>query len=164
MKRLLVSIAAALAAVATPVAAHRGHSSLSVVLIEPDTGRVTVYHRMAAHDVEPALVSIAPESQPSLDDPDTLRALEAYAGKAFTLSQEGARIALAHSGTRLAGDEVELIYSGRLKPPAKAVTVDSNLFEETHADQENQVNVRRAKVTKTAVFRPGQAAQTLSFD
>jgi hypothetical protein len=42
--------------------------------------------------------------------------------------------------------------------------VDSNLFEETHPDQENQVNVRRAKVTRTAVFRPGQAAQTISFD
>jgi hypothetical protein len=59
---------------------------------------------------------------------------------------------------------VELVYSTRLRPPAKTLSVDSNLFEETHSDQENQVNVRRAKVTKTAVFRVGQGPQTISFD
>jgi hypothetical protein len=154
----------ALAALASPAAAHRGHASLSVVLIEADSGRVSIYHRMAAHDVEPALITIAPDHQPSLDDPDTLKALETYGARAFVLEADGVRAPLTHTSTRLAGDQVELVYSTRIKPPAKSVTVDSNLFEETHADQENQVNVRRAKVTKTAVFRSGQGPQQISFD
>lgn len=162
--RLLLASVLAAAAVGAPSWAHRGHSSLSVVLIEPDTGRVSIYHRMAAHDVEPALVAIAPKTQPSLDDPDTLKALEAYGARAFVLEAGGVRAPLTHTTTRLAGDGVELVYTARIRPPAQSVTVDSNLFEETHPDQENQVNVRRAKVTKTAVFRPGDRPQTVSFD
>jgi len=162
MKRL-IPILTALAAAASPAAAHRGHASLSVVVIDPATGAVTVTHRMAAHDVEPALVDIAPRAQPSLDDPDALAALVAHAGRAFVLADEGGRVALTHTATDLAGDDVRLVYTGRMKPPARAVMVDSNLFEETHADQENQVNVRRAKVTRTVVFRPGQAPERVVF-
>ena len=162
--RALLTAALLLAAAAGPALAHRGRSSLSVVEIDAASGAVTVTHRMAAHDVEPALLDIAPDAQPSVDDPDALAALEAYVGQAFVLVEDGRRAALTHVRTELAGDDVRLVYAARLRPPARTVTVDSNLFEETHPDQENQVNVRRAKVTRTAVFRPGQAAQTISFD
>jgi hypothetical protein len=89
MRRSVIPVAlGAVLALGSPALAHRGHSSLSVVLIEPDSGRVSVYHRMAAHDVEPALVAIAPSHQPSLDEPDTLKALEAYGARAFVLSTQ----------------------------------------------------------------------------
>jgi hypothetical protein len=88
----------------------------------------------------------------------------AYAGRAFSLSDDTGRITLTHKETDLAGDDVRLIYTGRVNLPAKSLMVDSNLFEESHPEQENQVNVRRAKVTKTAVFRPGAEPQRISFD
>jgi hypothetical protein len=162
--RRALLLATALALLAAPAPAHRGRSTLSVVVIDAATGQVTVTHRMAAHDVEPALVDIAPRAQPSLDDPDALAALIRYAGRAFMLSDASGRVALTHKATDLAGDDVRLTYVGRVKLPATAVTVDSNLFQESHADQENQVNVRRAKRTLTALFRPGSEPRRLSFD
>jgi hypothetical protein len=164
VRRLLAVAAAALLALPGMAAAHRGHASLSVVEIDAATGAVTITHRMAAHDVEPALAVIAPDAQQSLDDADALKALEVYAGRVFRLwDAEGRAVTLQHKATRLAGDSVELVYVTRLPPPAQAVTVDSGLLEEAHADQENQVNVRRSKVTRTVLFRVGDAPQQVVF-
>ena len=157
----LLTLVAAL--LASPAAAHRGHSSLSVVEIDA-AGAVTVTHRMAAHDVEPALIDLAPDAQPSVDDPDALAALVAHAGAAFRLWDERGPVRLAHAATELAGDDVRLTYTGRLAGPGRALQVDSDLLEAAHADQENQVNVRRAKVTRTVLFRPGGPPQPVEFD
>lgn len=164
MRRLALLALMTAFGLAGPAWAHRGNATLSVVEIDAATGAVTVTHRAAAHDVEPALVNIAPDAQPSVDDPEALAALVAYANQAFGLWDGGKRVALTHVRTELAGDDVRLVYAGRLSPAARSVTVDSNLFEETHADQENQVNVRRGRITRTAVFRPGQPAASLPLD
>jgi Cu/Ag efflux protein CusF len=165
VRGLLAVALAALLAVPGAAAAHRGHASLSVVEIDAATGAVTITHHAAAHDVEPALAEIAPDAQQSLDDADALKALEAYAGRVFRLwDAEGKPVALVHKRTRLGGDEVEMVYTAKLPSPAAVVSVDSGLFEEAHADQENQVNVRRNKVTKTVVFRLGDGPQRVSFD
>jgi hypothetical protein len=164
VRRLLAVAAAALLALPGMAAAHRGHASLSVVEIDAATGAVTITHRMAAHDVEPALAVIAPDAQQSLDDADALKALEVYAGRVFRLwDAEGRAVTLQHRRTNLAGDSVELVYAAQLPAPAQAVTVDSGLLEEAHADQENQVNVRRSKVTRTVLFRVGDAPQQVVF-
>jgi hypothetical protein len=164
--KLIAGLAAAALLLAPgAAAAHRGHASLSVVVIDAASGAVTITHRMAAHDVEPALPVIAPDVQQSLDDPAAVAALEAYAGRAFQVwDADGKPVALQHQGTKVAGDHVELVYVARLAAPARTVSVDSNLFEEAHDDQENQVNVRRGKVTRTAVFRLGDGSQRISFD
>lgn len=164
-RRLALGAAVAVLALPGAAAAHRGHASLSVVEIDAATGAVTVTHRMAAHDVEPALAGIAPDAQQSLDDAVAVAALEAYAGRVFQLwDAEGRPVAVVHQRTELAGDGVVLIYRAQLPASAKSVKVDSGLFEEAYADQENQVNVRRSRVTKTAVFRPGDGPQEFRFD
>ena len=164
MRRWLAAVGACLA-LAGPAAAHRGHASLSVVEIDALTGAVTITHLLTAHDLEPALAVIAPRAQPSVDDEDAVAALVAYAGRAFRLGDASGRpVALKHVRTDLAGDSVTLVYSARLPAGTKAVTVDSNLLEETYPDQENQVNVRWKKVTRTAVFHPGEGAQRISFE
>lgn len=150
---------------AGPASAHRGHALLSVVEIDAASGQLRVVHRMAAHDIEPALWVIAPKSQASLDDADALAALLAYLGRRFTLTDaQGRRIALTLTASELQGDDVRFVYSGRLAPPAKAVEVESAIFSDIYPDQENQVNVRRAKVTLTALFTPEEAdAQMIRF-
>lgn len=160
-----MALVAALA-LAGPAAAHRGHSALTVVEIDAATGAVTVTHRAAAHDVEPALQVLAPNAQQSLDDPDAVKALEAHGARAFTLRDaEGRAVELTHSKTELAGDNVTLVYAGRMAPAAtRAVTVDCDLLEAAHADQENLVNVRRAGVTKSAEFHLGQGPQKITFE
>lgn len=163
MRRALLS-AALIAALATPVMAHRGHAGLTVVEIDPASGVVSVVHRFSAHDVEPALVSIAPGSQPSLDDPRAVAELETHLRQRFRLDIDGAAIPVAHAGTDLAGDNIRVEYRGETSDRSIAtVTIDLDFFPGVHDDQEQQVNVRINGVTRTVVFRPGSAAQTIAF-
>lgn len=163
MKRALLA-AALIAGLATPVLAHRGHAGLTVIEIDPASGAVSVIHRFSAHDVEPALVSIAPEAQPSLDDPRAVAELETHLRKRFRLDIDGAAIPVTHAATDLAGDNIRVEFAGETTDRSiAAVTVDLDFFPGVHDDQEQQVNVRINGVTRTVVFRPGSAAQTVTF-
>lgn len=163
MKRPLLAVAL-IAGLATPVLAHRGHAGLTVIEIDPASGAVSVVHRFSAHDVEPALVSIAPEAQPSLDDPRAVAELETHLRQRFRLDIDGAAIPVTHAATDLAGDNVRVAYAGETTDRSiAAVTVDLDFFPGVHDDQEQQVNVRINGVTRTVVFRPGSAAQTVTF-
>lgn len=157
--RRLIALAAVTLLAAGPVAAHRGHATLSVVEIDAKSGAVSVVHRMSAHDVEPVLANIAPDAQPSLDDPDAVKALVTYVGRSFRI----AGVPLAYSGQTLAGDTVVLRYTGRLQGKPKMLAISGGMFGETHADHATQVNVRRAGITRSLQFRPGDAAQTLAL-
>ncbi len=164
MRAALSAALAAAALLASPVAAHRGHSSLSVVEVDPATGVLTVTHRIAAHDAEPVLVRLAPDAQPSLDDPDALAALRRHGGEAFRVwTADGALVPLIFQRESLDGDDLRFVYRGRLPIPARALRVDSDLFVEAHDDQENQVNVRQGGVTRTLVFHAGTAPQDVTF-
>lgn len=155
MRLAVAAVAMMLAAV--PAAAHRGHATLSVVEIDAKSGAVTVTHRMAAHDVEPALVDIAPDAQPSLDDPDAVKALAAYVGRSFRI----AGVPLMLVGESLAGDQVVLRYMGRLKGRPASLMIAGAMFGETHPDHTTQVNVRRAGETRTLHFSASDPAKPL---
>lgn len=156
--------AALIAALATPAMAHRGHAGLTVIEIDPASGAVSVTHRFAAHDVEPALPSIAPEAQPSLDDPRAVADLEAHLGARFRVSIDGTDVPVIHAGTDLAADNIRVDFAGETADrDIQAVTVDLDFFPGVHDDQEQQVNVRVDGVTRTVVFRPGSEAQTVTF-
>ncbi|MBB6228889.1 hypothetical protein FHS79_003082 [Polymorphobacter multimanifer] len=154
--RLLVAAAAALLAI-SPAAAHRGHASLSVVWIA-DNGNVTVTHRFSAHDLEPALVAIAPEAQPSLDDPEALAALTAYVGRRFQL--QGAALKL--QSRTLAGDDVTFVFAGKM-PRRPQVTVRASFFGETHPGHSAQVNIRQNGITRSLWFKPSDGPQSVTF-
>ena len=163
MKRALLA-AVLIAGLAGPALAHRGHAGLTVIEIDPASGAVSVVHRFAAHDVEPALVSIAPEAQPSLDDPRALSDLETHLRQRFRLDIDGAAIPVTHVATDLAGDNVRVAFAGETTDrDITAVTIDLDFFPGVHDDQEQQVNVRINGVTRTVVFRPGSQAQTVTF-
>ncbi|HZW15298.1 MAG TPA: DUF6702 family protein [Brevundimonas sp.] len=164
MFRRTLLTAALIAALATPAMAHRGHAGLTVVEIDPISGAVSVTHRFAAHDVEPALPTIAPEAQPSLDDPRAVADLESHLGARFRVAVDGADVPVRHAGTDLAGDNIRVDFAGETTDrDIDAVTVDLDFFPGVHDDQEQQVNVRIGGVTRTVVFRPGSTAQTVTF-
>jgi hypothetical protein len=152
-------LAALLLAIAAPAAAHRGHSGLAVVEIDARSGAISVTHILQAHDIEPALVDIAPDVQPSLDDADAVQALVAYVGRHFRI----AGVTLAPAGQRLTGDKVELRYVGRLKGRPPQLLISAGLFGETYDDHSTQVNVRRAGITRTLLFAPADPAKALAL-
>ncbi|MDZ4113510.1 MAG: DUF6702 family protein [Brevundimonas sp.] len=164
MLKRIVLTAALVAGLASPALAHRGHGGLTVIEIDPSSGAVSVSHRFAAHDVEPALPSIAPEAQPSLDDPRAVADLEAHLGARFRVAVDGAPVTVSHADTVLTGDNVRVNFAGETADrEIAAVTVDLDFFPGVHDDQEQQVNVRINGVTRTVVFRPGSEAQTVTF-
>ena len=164
MLKRIVLTAALVAGMASPALAHRGHGGLTVIEIDPGSGAVSVSHRFAAHDVEPALPSIAPEAQPSLDDPRAVADLEAHLGARFRMAIDGAAVPVRRTETVLAGDNIRVDFAGETADRAvEAVTVDLDFFPGVHDDQEQQVNVRLNGVTRTVIFRPGSKAQTVDF-
>jgi hypothetical protein len=144
-----------------PARAHRGHDALSVIVLEPD-GRVRVSHRLEASDLEPALLSIAPEAQPSLDDPDAVAAVIAYLARRFQLTIDDRPVVLVAAGTQLEGAIVQFDFVGRTRGSPKQLTIASQLLTDIHPRQVNQVNVRRGKAVQTLTFRQG-GSQTVTI-
>jgi hypothetical protein len=137
------------------VAAHRGHASLAVVAVPVKGDVITITHRMTAHDVEPALVAIAPDAQPSLDDAEALAAFTRYVAQNCRI----AGVPLALTSQALDGDDVRLVYTGRLKRGTKALDIACALFGETWRGHHVQVNVQSGGITRTLHFRPGTGPQ-----
>lgn len=144
--------------------AHRGHDTLSVVEIDAASGAVTVTHHFTAHDVEPVLPAIAPDASPSVDDPAAMAALQAYVLRRFTLADADGPVTLRFVDAILSGNDVRLVYQGQLPPPARQLTASAQLFTEYYPGAENQVNLRRAGVTRTLRFRDSAQAQEIVFD
>lgn len=145
---------------AVPASAHRGHDALSTVVIEAD-GSILVTYRLEASDIKPALASIAPAAQSSLDDPEAIVARVAYLGKRFTLSGDNRPIPLVPAGSQLGGSIVQFNFAGRSKPLPKRVAVTSHILTDIHPAQINQVNIRRGKTVQTLTFRHG-GSQTVT--
>jgi hypothetical protein len=146
--------------VMAPAGAHRGHDALSSIVIEKD-GRVRVSHRLETSDLEPALSIIAPDAQPSLDDPEAVAAIIAYLGTHFALRLDNRPVTLVAAGSDLRGAVVQFDFIGKTSGAPKMLTVTSQLLTDVHPAQVNQVNVRHGKVVQTLTFRRG-GSQTVA--
>jgi hypothetical protein len=155
--RLVLGALLALAAVA-PAAAHRGHDAMSVMTLGAD-GALTVSHRFEAHDLEPALASIAPDAQPSLDDPEAIAALKAYLQHRFAVNAGGKPVPLAFSAIEVGVRQVRVDYAGRVKGKPKALEVQSTILRDVYPKQVNQVVVRAGKIVRTLRFAGSEAYQ-----
>jgi hypothetical protein len=160
MTRLKSVLAMALLA-ASPAGAHRGHDALSSVVFEKD-GRVRVSHRLETSDLEPALAIIAPDVQPSLDDPEAVAAIIAYLGNRFALGIDNRPLALVAAGSDLGGAVVQFDFIGKTSGSPRQLTVTSQILTDVHPAQVNQVNVRTGQTVRTLTFRQG-GSQTLSL-
>jgi hypothetical protein len=125
---------------------------LTVVEIDDARGEVIATHHFAAHDIEPLLPRLAPDVEPSLDDPAAQDALTAHLMRHFVLSTDAGDIALALDALRLHGDDVRAIYRGRFPGAATAIDVRSTLGADLTAGSSHQINVRRLGITRTLVF------------
>ena len=142
------------AAALSPAAAHRGHDALTVVTVAAN-GALTVSHRFEASDIEPALAEIAPTAQPSLDDPEAVKALVAYLQRHFTVSSERGPIVLSPQKTELGASEVRISFTGDAGRAVRRLTLRSDLLGGVYPGQVNQVNIRAGTTTRTVVLAAG---------
>lgn len=154
--RRLIATALALAAVAAPAGAHRGHDAMSVVTLAGE-GQVTVSHRFEAHDLEPALAEIAPQAQASLDDPAAIEELKLYLLAHFKVSADGAPVSLAVSNVEIGVRDVRVDYTGTLPGNPRALELSSTILRDIYPRQVNQVVVRRGQDVQTLRFAGDEA-------
>lgn len=167
MRRAVALLAAVgLVLAPLPAAAHRGHGALSVVDIDVRSGEVRVSHRVPTHDAEPALALIAPDAQASLDDPEAVEALKLYMDKRFVLAVADLPVALTLKDMTLGANEVRFEYAGRIAPDQTRaeVAVIAAMFADVYPDEVNQVNVRRAGVTRSLIFSGVEAENSQTLD
>jgi hypothetical protein len=148
-------------ALSLPAQAHRGHDAISVVRITADH-RVTVSHRFEVSDIEPALGDIAPGVQPSLDDPEAVKALSAYLASHFVLATEAGPVRLLPGAIDLGAAEARFSFAGRLPPKARRLTVRSDVLAGVYPGQMNQVNVILRGTTRTFAMSAGEV-QTVNL-
>ncbi len=129
----------------------------SLVVVTLADGKVTVSHRFEAHDIEPALSSIGPDAQASLDDPDAVRALVAYLGRRFVLADAKGAVALTPGKVDIDAQEVRVAFTGKVQPGTKVLTVRSSVLRDVYPRQTNQVEVRRGRTVRTLVVSDGAA-------
>lgn len=152
---------AVLCLLAAPAEAHRGHDALTTVTIDAKGG-IIVAHEFEAHDIEPALSQIAPDAQPSLDDPEAVAALVSYLARRFTIADQKGAIALKPIRQEIGAERVSVSFAGRLRASPKTLVVSSCILLDVYPRQINQVNVRKGKIVRTLTFT-GSAPQTVSL-
>jgi hypothetical protein len=157
----LITLAVCLAA-AGAVQAHRGRSSLTVVEVNAATGALVATHHFAAHDVEPALTLLAPDAQPSLDDPDAMTAFLDHVRNGFRVNGQ----VLTFKAQRLKGDDVELEFTGKTAAPVRRLDIFADILPQIQPDEpsESQVNVRVGSATRTLIFIGEPTVQSVSFE
>jgi len=160
LRRFLLAAAGASAAL-SPAAAHRGHDALTVVTVASD-GALIVSHRFETSDIEPALARIAPDAQPSLDDPEAVAALVAYLQRHFTVSSERGPIALTPGKSDLGASEVRISFTGTAGRPFRRLTLSGDMLGDIYPGQVNQVNVRAGATTRTVALSAGDV-QTIAI-
>lgn len=157
MKPALLRLAAALvvpatlAALPVPVAAHRGHDAMSFVRVG-EGGALSVSHRFETHDIEPALAEIAPEAQPSLDDPEAVVALKAYVQRRFAVTADGRGVELHITGAEIGASEVRIELAGTLPKGAKSLGIGCTILRDVYPGQVDQVVVDTGKAVRTLRF------------
>ncbi len=112
-------------------------------------GTLTVSHRFEAHDLEPALASIAPDAQASLDDPEAVAALKAYLARRFAIEAGGSPVPLSFRNLEIGAQQVRLDYSGQVKGKPKVLSIRSSILRDVYPHQVNQVMVRVAGTVRT---------------
>jgi hypothetical protein len=131
---------------ALSVHAHRGHHGLSHLLIAKD-GRLRLTHYFSAQDIEPELVTLSPNSQPSLDDLDSMQSLIKHLETGLLINNQGLKLV----DKELVDDRALFILEGKLRVGTSSLKLDLNLFP--YSDHFHSLNMTIENGGKKRGFR-----------
>ena len=142
--------------------AHRGHQTLSLVDVDA-RGEVRITHTLTAHNTEPELARLAPAANPSVDDPDALKALLDHLAGGFTVNGSKADLLSYYLGS----DTLTFVYRARIALAGKGLpqrfTIDYKLFAGSYSAPVGLVQVRYRGATKSLQCVPGAAPLSVDF-
>jgi hypothetical protein len=149
-------------ALSSAALAHRMNSAMSLIEINPSSGKIEVTHTLFAHDLE-GVLGAGSVSMNWFETAQGEAAIRTYCERKFVLnSQNGRPISLIFVGVELSGGQVNVYFEGR-QPRGRTFTVDADFLQEVSDSQVNRVNLRAHGQTVSAVFRAGEAAKSLAI-
>ena len=146
------------------IAAHRGHQGVCLVVIDEKTRDVRIAHVFSAHDLEPELVTIAPQAQPSVDDPDALKALIDHMATRFSVNRQSSK----PLGHEFEADQLRFTYGLKLKSVRGPIKIAYDLFPYSTRHVTTRITIRFVPikgppVVKSLTFQPGDSPKSVVF-
>ena len=161
MRLLWLAILALLTA--SPALAHQQKVTISSVERNLRSGTIEVVHRIPLHDAEHALRQMGIRGPDIVYDIENRRAFARYVAERFSLSVNGARLALTLIGSEIEGGHLIVYQEGRAPARGSELVVHSQLLSEIWARQINRVNVGSGASINTLVFRANDGPKSVSL-
>jgi hypothetical protein len=166
LRRWLVCLALMLAPLGAGTAlAHQQKFTITTIAHNPRTGMIEIMHQVPVHDAEHSLV-VQRTGNPNIHTPDIIGSEESreafarYVTRRFLFQLNGAIITPDYVGSEISGGSL-WVYQ---ETPAPAegdirVRVNSQIFTDVWARQENRVNLGRGTSVTTFIFHSGDTPQ-----
>lgn len=168
LRRLLLLLALVLAPLgaSTSAGAHQQKIAITTVAHNPRTGMIEIMHQVPVHDAEHALV-VQRTGNANIHTPDIIgsddsrEAFARYVTRRFLLMVNGEIVSPEYVGAEIVRGSL-WVYQ---EAPAPAegdilVQVNSQIFTDIWARQENRVNLGGGTNVTTFIFRGGDASQS----
>lgn len=167
MQRWLAALALLLAPVwGSTALAHQQKFTITTIAHNPRTGMIEIMHQVPVHDAEHSLV-VQRTGNPNTHSPDIIGSEESreafarYVTRRFLFQLGDAIITPDYVGSEITGgslwvyQEVAAPAEGELR-----LRVNSQIFTDVWARQENRVNLGGGTNVSTFIFHGGDAPQT----
>jgi hypothetical protein len=143
-------------------AAHQQKITISSVALNPRTGMIEIVHQVPVHDAEHALRFQGARDADIIGSDASREAFARYVMRRFLLAVDGAIVSPDYVGSEIEGGSLWVYQETPAPTPATGaaqVRVNSQIFTEVWARQENRVNIGGGTTVTTFVFTAGDEAQ-----
>lgn len=160
MLRRLAALLAALL-LAAPLMAHQQKITITTVAHNPRTGMIEIMHQVPVHDAEHALRFQGDKAPDIIGSAESREAFARYVMRRFLLAVNGEIVSPAYVGSEITGGSLWVYQEAPAPVPAgeARVRVNSQIFTEVWARQENRVNIGGGTRVETFIFKSGDAPQ-----
>jgi len=162
LRRLLVLLALLLApfGAGTTADAHQQKFAITTVSHNPRTGMIEIVHQVPVHDAEHALRFQGAKNPDIIGSDQSREAFARYVTRRFLLMVNGEIITPDYVGSEITGGSL-WVYQETPAPEGEAtIRLNSQIFTDVWARQENRVNIGGGTAVTTFVFHAGDVPQS----
>lgn len=161
LRRLLVLLTLVLAPLGASAAlAHQQKIAITTVAHNPRTGMIEIVHQVPVHDAEHALRFQGAKSPDIIASPASRDAFGRYVARRFLLIVNGEIIAPGYVGAEITDGSLWVYQETPAPEGDTALRINSQIFTDVWALQENRVNIGGGTSVTTLIFRAGDVPQS----
>lgn len=165
LRRLLVLLALLLApfGAGTAASAHQQKFAITTVAHNPRTGMIEIVHQVPVHDAEHALRFQGAQNPDIIGSDQSREAFARYVTRRFLLMVNGEIITPDYVGSEITGGSLWVYQETPAPEGVTTIRLNSQIFTDVWARQENRVNIGGGTSVTTFVFHAGDVPQAASL-